>query len=198
MKKNKLLDRVMLHMAGFRCQMWTLTLRAGWVDDRKIMLFWGRIRAHLAKMGVRLPKYFWVKEFTLQGVRHLHIIVTMELASHIKEDELERLWYLASEKTSWIVDTGYPSFDLKNPAGYASKYLSEDLASTRYLPHERRHGSSQGMPKLNWKNKIEGLVFQSRAEKESLELMRKLARARKTPPRTYLLGPIDTGGKPPP
>jgi guanylate kinase len=41
------------------------------------MKYWNRFRATIAKHGYKGFKFFWVKEFTLRGLRHLHIAINI-------------------------------------------------------------------------------------------------------------------------
>lgn len=145
-KKAQLLERVDRGFAGFRVRMWTLTIRKGHWDDGRILEAWARLRANLHKLGFHV-RYVWVKQFQKNGTRHLHILVSGNV--NLSKSELSRYWMLATEGSSWVVDTGKPDFNIVAPAAYASQYMTRDgFHGEQFDKHERRYGTSHDFPPL--------------------------------------------------
>jgi hypothetical protein len=137
-KKNIVLDRCRDGFAGERVRFLTLTLSPD-ADNKRITQYWNRFKASLYKKGYRRFKYFWVKEFTKQGVCHLHVAIS----AYIPKSLIDRYWNLATEKTSFITYISYKGF-LKNPAGYMTKYMTKQLyEGDLYERGERRFGFSR-------------------------------------------------------
>lgn len=106
------------------------------------------------------PKAFYAKEFTLRGVRHVHMITTTKMDN----EELSQRWRHATDGISdqARVTEGYT---VKNPAAYMMKYMAKQLsqdkeqfyeAKYQFKKHERRTGfwKPKGMkrvPKLEWR-----------------------------------------------
>ena len=148
-KKYRLLDRVSQGLephptGGRRIRFLTLTL-SDQVDDTQIMKFWGRLRAYLAKprragkgrkISYRHYRYFWVKEFTKKGTRHLHVMVD----AYIPWQLIKNGWYHATGRTSWVVHIA--ANDLHSPAGYLAKYMTK-VMNGEYRKGERRFGFSR-------------------------------------------------------
>jgi len=168
--KSKLADRATHYFKGFRVRMWTLTERLG--TGRDIMEDFARLRASLAKprRGKRKRKsrarirlrYWVVKEFTENGERHLHIEIAGNVP--ISKTELSRLWFFATERTSYIVDTGRDSL-IKKPGAYMLKYMSKGFTQGDFKKHERRWSASRGFPP-QVKYHVPGWSFHSRAPDE--------------------------------
>jgi len=129
-------------MGGRRARMITLTQVLG--TTRPIMKSWANFRAILAKNGIKL-QYFWTKEFTQKGERHLHVIVN----AYIPFQNLRFYWWLATGGESYITwitgkEDESPDGDITSPAGYATKYLTKSFADgSEYKKKERRFGFSQ-------------------------------------------------------
>lgn len=142
-KKNQLLDRVAVgfgptEIDGERVaniRMLTLTLRAG-VDDTMITKYWNTLRVELKDSGYAISKFFWTKEFTKRGVRHLHVLIDR----YIPHGVVRRLWRRITH-SSFIVHI--TRMNLKNPAGYSSKYMSKGFLQGKFRKYERRFGCSR-------------------------------------------------------
>lgn len=145
-KKNRIVDRVKsgfdadLIIPGHRIRSITLTQKFGSV--RNIMKDWAVMRVYLGRLGYHV-KYFWCKEFTVKGQRHLHAIIN----AYIPQPVLKDCWSRATCGESYIVwITGQNSklkeiASLYNPAGYASKYLTKSYSTeTKFDNHEHRYG----------------------------------------------------------
>ena len=150
-KKARLLDRVNagfqgmdFSKGGYRTRHVVLTENANCDNHKEITKHWARVRSALAKRGYRSYRYFWVKEFTKKGIRHLHVQVAGLRASRA---ELEEIWWAATEKTAYIVRA--PSEELLSPAGYLSKYMTKDSLADGFEKYERRYSCSRGFPPLD-------------------------------------------------
>ncbi len=162
-KRARLLERINQGFKGYRVRLWTLTIRPGYYDDGKIMKAFHRLMSTLLFYGYN-PRYVWFKQYTKNHIRHLHILITDENESDrsihdVDINTLQSWWYKATEKTSWIVDTGKPTFDLQFPARYASRYFTR-YSHVEFEHREHRFGCSRGFPKLdrahhNWVLKLE-------------------------------------------
>lgn len=117
----------------------TLTQVLG--SRRNIMKDWKEFRRVLARAGVKLGKFFWTKEFTRKGQRHLHIIA--EMPGYVDQKWLSDVWRKITKGESyrvWINET-----DIKNAAGYVMKYLTKSFSKEcRFHPGENRFGFSRG------------------------------------------------------
>jgi Zn-finger protein len=138
-KKQRLLDRVTFGFSGgFRIRHFVLTeLKASGSKHEDISRHWARLRASLAKLGYVGYRFFWTKEFK-DGFRHMHLMISTYIPKHV----IERLWYLATDKTAYIIRQ--KDHDVHSPAGYLSKYLTKDFREAPFKKHERRYGLSQG------------------------------------------------------
>lgn len=139
-KKKKLLDRVATYFAGHpgECRHLTLTLSDKY-DDEQITKAWNRLKASLRKYNIILS-YVWIKEFTIKGRRHMHLLIDQ----FIPKTLLSRLWYLATNETSFVVQINRRP--IYNAAGYISKYVTKDVQNeTRFKHKERRYGFSRTM-----------------------------------------------------
>lgn len=135
--KNKLMDRVARGFAGEEVRFLTLTMRSG-SNDREIMKCYNRLRSNLSYHGYKGFKCFVVKEFTRRGVRHLHVAIS----AYIPQELISKCWYLATDKTSYITDIRYED-DIKNIAGYLTKYMTKSIHSGGFEKGERRYSFSR-------------------------------------------------------
>lgn len=147
-KKNRVADRVkrgfrLDSVAGNRVRAMTLTQKLG--TEQYIMDCWSRFRALLAKRGIHL-KYFWSKEFTVKGERHMHVLIN----AYIPQEIIKECWLKATKGESyivWITGKELPDSekgDIYNPAGYATKYLTKSYSEDcRFEKNERRFGFSR-------------------------------------------------------
>lgn len=145
-KKGHLLDDIsyggnIIQQNGYRWRFLTLTL--SWrVDDRKIDLFWQRFRSLLAKHGYT-PQYFKVKEFTIKGKRHLHVLIS----TFIPFNFIQYAWRQATEGTSYWVNI--KKAQIKSAAGYMAKYLTKQtVQSDKFDKGERRYSFSKLFPRV--------------------------------------------------
>jgi hypothetical protein len=99
---------------------------------------WNRFRTSLRGLVPGKLKYFLVKEFTKKGVRHLHVLIN----AYIDQKTISEKWERATKGTSkivWIEDAK----NIKNPAGYMTKYLTKNLNDEhKYGRKERRYAFS--------------------------------------------------------
>lgn len=66
-------------------------------------------------------KYFYCPEVTKNGMIHFHVMWNM----YIKKSIIENMWWLATDKTSYIVRLKYHG--IYSPAGYIAKYLTKSF-----------------------------------------------------------------------
>lgn len=154
-KKNQLLDRVKKgftpdvplipaedeeyeEIKPYNVRMLTLTLRAG-TDDTQITKYWNTLRTELKDAGFKLGRFFWTKEFTKRGTRHLHVLIDC----YIPRIVIRKLWKRITGG-SYIVHIS--RMRVKNPAGYASKYLTKGFSEGEFKKYERRYGCSRHFP----------------------------------------------------
>ena len=130
-------------LAGQRIRALTLTQKLG--TNQYIMDCWTRFRALLAKRNYHLM-FFWSKEFTINGERHLHVLIN----AYIPQPVLQHCWTIATHGESyivWITGKEFPDMpdgDIFNPAGYATKYLTKAYGQDyRFEKGERRYGFSR-------------------------------------------------------
>lgn len=123
----------------------TLTQKLGSKQD--IMKNWNHLRLILKRSGVKCDVYFWTKEFTLNGERHLHIILDTD--EWISQKWLSDIWRHTTGGESyrvWVNDD-----NLKNAAGYAMKYLTKAFSEeTRFRKKERRYGFSRNSERYKY------------------------------------------------
>ena len=109
---------------GVRARFLTLTLREG-TDNRLIGKYWNRLRASLRRRGFRFFRYFWVKELQKNGTVHMHMIID----AYVPVKILKHLWYLATEKTAFIVDIRAVRGKIHNTAAYMTKYMTKAVSN---------------------------------------------------------------------
>lgn len=125
------------NVGGLRWRFLTLTMQTR--DPTRITAAWARFRAYLAKRGYRF-KFVWVKEFTLAGKRHLHILISAYIPWRI----LRAGWLAATSGHSYIVDIRAHKGKIRSLGGYMSKYISKSLVGVNtFLKRERRFMFSQ-------------------------------------------------------
>lgn len=126
---------------------WTLTQKLGSTQD--ILINFGKLRKNLKYyfehnnnntniMSFHM-KYFWVKEFTRAGQRHLHILTNVSIDHKI----LSKLWKNVTKGESYRVWIN--KADIKNAPGYMFKYLTKAFNDEfhQFNRKERRYGFSQ-------------------------------------------------------
>lgn len=144
-KKNRVMDTVklssdLLQQSGLPAnrKIWrflTLTQRTN--DPVPIMKAWARFRALAAKHNAAFD-FFLVKEFTVKGKRHLHVLINR----YIKAYDVKRWWWNATEHNSFIVKI--VRRDIKNAAGYMTKYMTKSIGVNHgFIRGERRYSMSQ-------------------------------------------------------
>jgi len=155
-RKRELLDRVKLGFTthevpfipapgekseGIRLydvRMLTLTLKAG-TDDSLITKYWNTLRQELKDEGLEIKRFFWTKEFTKRGVRHLHVLIDR----YIPKVVIKKLWRRITGG-SYIVHI--TRMQLRNPAGYAAKYMTKGFLEGAFRKYERRFSCSRNFP----------------------------------------------------
>lgn len=174
-KKNKLLDQVGLYFAGDKeLYFYTFTEQADSgrnitsdLASFKRTLIKGlkeRVTGTYNKWKTRWeprpkPKAYLSKEFTLRGVRHIHMIADFKMDN----EELTQRWRHA---THGVSDQAYgtQALEIKKPAAYMMKYMSKQLSADKehfyegeyqFRRHERRYSfwKPEGMksiPKIEW------------------------------------------------
>lgn len=146
MKKNRLIDDIqfggeIIQRAGHRWRFLTLTLSPR-AEQEKINMYWARLRSSVRKAGYRF-EFFKQTEFTENGIRHLHAIVS----AFVPWGVIRHLWFLATDKTSWIVHI--KKAQVKKAGAYMSKYMTkQSLLSSEFKKGERRYSFSRGFPRL--------------------------------------------------
>lgn len=95
----------------------------------------------LKRAGVPINSYFWVKEFTQRGQRHLHILA--DIPGWVDQKWLSDVWRKVTHGESfrvWINET-----TIHNSAGYVMKYLTKVFGEEcRYNKGENRYGFCRG------------------------------------------------------
>lgn len=152
--KNKLLDDVNVFFYDERVRFMTLTERSTATNKNEIMKHYRRLMDNLKNRHPGL-KAFWVKEFTKQGVRHLHVAIN----TYIDHDELKNLWKKATYGQSYIVHIE-ATHEVRNCAAYMTKYMTKQFnGGDNFKKGERRFGFSGGKrPKHEWKDKAPGKI----------------------------------------
>lgn len=144
-KKNRVMDIVHIADAQLRQsdmvpnrKIWRfLTLTQRTDDPVPIMKAWARFRALAAKHNVPFD-FFLVKEFTVKGKRHLHVLINR----YIKGYDVKKWWWFATEKNSFVIKI--VRRDIKNAAGYMTKYMTKAIGvDNKFVRGERRYTSSQ-------------------------------------------------------
>lgn len=144
-KKTELLNVIgyggtIIQQRGHRWRFLTLTLSTK-VDGRQIDLFWARFRAILAKHNYH-PEYFKVKEFTIKGQRHLHVLIDVFIPFNF----LQYAWRLSTDGTSYWVHI--KKAQIKSAAGYMNKYMTKQTVhSNLFDKGERRYSFSRNFPR---------------------------------------------------
>lgn len=137
-KKHRLAKRIARGFVGSeKCIAITLTQKLG--SKRNILKDFETVRYRLkTRHHITIDRYFWVKEFTKKGQRHLHIICS----SYVDHKLLKSLWRevtLGESYRVWINEK-----PIRNAAGYLFKYLSKAYTfEIRYRNKERRYGFSK-------------------------------------------------------
>lgn len=161
-RKYQLMDRITY---GFTCEavfhyVLTELKETTGTEEHNISKHWARLRASLAKKGITDYKFFWTKELAplykdrnkkgAKLYRHMHVLINR----NIPKSTLEKAWYLATDKTAYIVRK--TSWQLDRPAGYLAKYLTKEFFVNAFEKNERRFGCSKGFPKLAQSPKLKG------------------------------------------
>lgn len=112
----------------------TLTQRTD--DPTPIMKAWARFRAYMKKKGYEFD-FFLVKEFTKKGKRHLHVLINRYIPSRV----VMHAWRLATGGYSYIVKI--TRREIKNAAGYMTKYMTKTMHEGMFRRKERRYSCSR-------------------------------------------------------
>lgn len=141
-KKSQVLDRARAgfhESGGYRVRFLTLTLE-NQAHEWDIGKYWNRLRASLRKKGFKFYRYFWVKERGVKSGRiHMHILID----AYVPVKLIKRLWFLATDKTSYIVDIRAPKHGkIENVAAYMMKYMTKAV-SAHIGKKQRRFGFSR-------------------------------------------------------
>lgn len=112
----------------------TLTQKLG--SNQDIVENFYKLRDILRKRRIKL-KYFWVKEFTRKGERHLHILID----TWIDHAELKKMWLTVTNGESWVVWVN--ETDIISAGGYCSKYLTKSFSYEKFDAYERRYAFSR-------------------------------------------------------
>lgn len=146
-KKMRLAHRV---AQGFfddeKIYAWTLTQKLGSTQD--ILINFSKLRKNLKYYFEHIKnnniqsfklKYFWVKEFTKKGQRHLHILTNI----YIDIKLLSKMWKKVTHGESYRVWINQAN--IRNAPGYMFKYLTKafDDKNHHFNKKERRYGFSQ-------------------------------------------------------
>jgi len=143
-KKSQVLDRAKngflnAEGGGYRVRFLTLTLE-GQAHEWDIGKYWNRLRASLRRHGFKFYRYFWVKERGAKSGRiHMHILID----AYVPVKLIKRLWFLATDRTSYIVDIRAPKHgNLNSVAGYMAKYMTKAVEA-HIGKKQRRFGFSR-------------------------------------------------------
>lgn len=112
----------------------TLTQKLGTTQD--IVENFYKLRDLLRKRKIKL-KYFWVKEFTKAGERHLHVLID----TPIDQSELKKMWKTVTHGESWVVWIN--ETDIQSAGGYTTKYLTKSFQFEKFDKYERRYAFSK-------------------------------------------------------
>lgn len=120
-----------------------LTLTQQFGSKQPIMKNFELFVKRLRRFNVNIYSYFWTKEFTKKGERHLHVIFEHE--GYISQKWLSEIWKDITKGESFIVWIN--DKQILNAAGYAMKYLTKAYSTEyRYKKHEHRYGFSRNAP----------------------------------------------------
>ena len=81
--------------------------------------------------------FFLVKEFTKKGKRHLHVLINRYIPSRV----VMHAWRLATGGHSYIVKI--TRREIKNAAGYMTKYMTKTMHVGMFRRKERRYSCSR-------------------------------------------------------
>lgn len=134
-KKKRVLDRV---AHGFRHhgEVYGVTLTEVTETEKDIMKHWKQFKSRLDYVYGHL-KYFWVKEFQLNGNRHLHILFEIPIPHKL----IKEIWTGVTGGKAYIVWIN--SYPITKSAGYLAKYLTKNMKDERFNRKERRYSFSQ-------------------------------------------------------
>jgi len=144
-KKNKLMDVVRIASDQIKQdktlpaqrKIWRfLTLTQRDTDPTPIMTAWNRWRAFMAKKKITFD-FFLVKEFTKKGKRHLHVLINRYIPSRV----VMYAWRLATDGNSYV--TKIARREIKNAAGYMTKYMTKTMEDGLFRRRERRYSCSR-------------------------------------------------------
>lgn len=141
-KKSQVLDRArygFYQNGSYRVRFMTLTLQNE-AHEWDMGKYWNRLRASLRKHGFRFYRYFWVKERGAKsGLIHMHVLID----AYVPVKLIKRLWFLATERSSYIVDIRAPKHgSIENVAAYMMKYMTKAV-SVKIGKKQRRFGFSR-------------------------------------------------------
>lgn len=81
--------------------------------------------------------FFLVKEFTKKGKRHLHVLINRYIPSRV----VMYAWRLATDGNSFV--TKIARREIKNAAGYMTKYMTKTMEVGLFRRRERRYSCSR-------------------------------------------------------
>jgi hypothetical protein len=137
-KKHRLACRISKGFFGHD-DVIAITLTQKLHSKRNILKDFETVRYRLkTRHGISMDRYFWVKEFTKKGQRHIHILCSV----YVDHKLLKKLWKevtLGESYRVWINEK-----PIRNSAGYLFKYLGKAYkVEIRYHRKERRYGFSR-------------------------------------------------------
>lgn len=90
----------------------------------------------MRKKGITFD-FFLVKEFTKKGKRHLHVLINCYIPSRV----VMYAWRLATDGNSFV--TKIARREIKNAAGYMTKYMTKTMEIGLFRRRERRYSCSR-------------------------------------------------------
>ena len=153
-RRKQVMDKVKRGFGSDRVRFLTLTIPPQ-IDNykgRRLMKAWNRFRTRIKQLFSGF-KYFWVKEFTKKGIRHLHIMINVYIPIAV----IKRVWKKATTYTVKVQNgreeretfasithiSGSKKRKIMNAAGYMTKYMTKQMQGRNFDERERRYGFSR-------------------------------------------------------
>lgn len=154
--RNQLMDRVKAFYGDSQIYFNTVTLQYG--DTHNIMKYWNLLVKRLKYYYPHIL-IFWSKEYTKRGMAHIHYLTNQALDGAW----LSRVW-LEITGTSYIVQCGNTTGEIRNPAGYMLKYLTKAHRNIdMYAKGERIYGflgaRAPTIPKPGYEEKVLDVII---------------------------------------